>query len=238
MPGHERSEECLVHYQGRRFGGKKVWKCIRDMQHGRRGLVPARLATVVDEEGNACTTVEAQQQRWRRHFTKILNIQSQFNEVEIRKAKQRPIQHHLIETPTMVELTEAIGKLKNGKAGGASGILPEMVKAACCESDFLELLLDLVQTTWEKGEVPKDWSDALLIPIPKKGDRSKCDNWRGIALLDVVGKVVAIIIQERLQDLAEEELPESQCGFRKGRGCSDMIFAVRQLVGNTEQNHS
>ena len=58
-----------------------MWKCIRDMQHGRRGLVPARLATVVDEEGNACTTVEAQQQRWRRHFTKILNIQSQFNEV-------------------------------------------------------------------------------------------------------------------------------------------------------------
>ena len=47
-----------------RFGVKKVW---RDMQHGRRGLVPARLATVVDEEGNACTTVEAQQ-RWRRHL--------------------------------------------------------------------------------------------------------------------------------------------------------------------------
>ena len=139
-------------------------------------------------------------------LTKILNIQSQFNEVEIRKAKQRPTRHHLIETPTMVELTEAFGKLKNGKAGAANGILPEMVKAACCESDFLELLLDLVQTTWEKGEVPKDWSDDLLVPIPKKGDR---DNWRGIAQLDVVGKVVAKIIQERLQDLAEEELPES-----------------------------
>ena len=63
-----------------------------------------------------------------------------------------------------------------------------------------------MQTTWEKGEVPKDWSDSLLVPIPKIGDR---DNCRGIALLDVVGKVVARIIQERLQDLAEEELPES-----------------------------
>ena len=130
----------------------------------------------------------------------------------------------------MDELTDAIGKCKNGKAGGASGILPEMVNAACCESDFLELLLDLVQTTWEKGEVPKDWSDALLVPIPKKGDLSKCDNWRGIALLDVVGKVVVRIIQERLQDLAEEELPESQCGLRKGRGYSDMIFTVCQFV--------
>ena len=64
--------------------------------------------------------------------------------------------------------------------------------------------------------MPKDWSDAILVPIPKKGDLSKYDNWRSIALLDVVGKVVARIIQERLQDLAEEELPESQCGFRKG----------------------
>ena len=55
----------------------------------------------------------------------------------------------------------------------------------------------------------------------------KCDNWRGIALLDVVGKVTAWIIQERLQKLAEEELPESQCG---SHGCSDMVFTVRQLV--------
>ena len=65
----------------------------------------------------------------------------------------------------MDELIDADGKLKNGKAGGSSGIVPEMVKAACCESDFLELLLNLVQTTWEKGEVPKDRSDALLLPI-------------------------------------------------------------------------
>ena len=62
-----------------------------------------------------------------------------------------------------------------------------------------------------------------------KGDLSSCDNWRGISLLDVVGKVVARVLQVRLQKLAEEELPESQCGFRSGR-CADMIFTVRQLV--------
>ena len=69
----------------------------------------------------------------------------------------------------------------------------------------------------------KDWSDALLVPIPKKGDLGKCDNWRGIALLDTVGKVAARIIQERPQALAEEELPESQCGFRKRRGNAEEI---------------
>ena len=67
-------------------------------------------------------------------------------------------------------------------------------------------------------------------PVPKKGNLRNCDNWRGIALLDVVGKVVARILQERLQQVAEEELPESQCGFCKGRGCADMFFTIRQFV--------
>jgi hypothetical protein len=53
------------------------------------------------------------------------------------------------------------------------------------------MMLDLVQTSWREKRVPKDWSDAVLVPIPKKGDMRKCDNWRGIALLDVVGKVIA-----------------------------------------------
>lgn len=121
-----------------------------------RGLVPSRLATVINEEGKPCTTVVAQQQQWRRHFTKILNIHSQFSEAEIMKARQRPMRHQLADKPSMDELTSAIGRLKNGKAGGLSGILPEMVKAACCEEDFLELLLDLVQMVWKESKVPKD----------------------------------------------------------------------------------
>ena len=144
--------------------------------------------------------------------------------------RQRPVRHDLAKQPTMDELTSAIGKLKNGKAGGASGVLPEMIKAGGSEDAFLKKLLNLVQTSWMEKKVPRDWSDAVLVPVPKKGDLHQCDNWRGIALLDVVGKVVARIILERLQKLAEEELPESQCGFRKSRGCSDMVFTVRQII--------
>jgi len=57
-------------------------------------------------------------------------------------------------------------------------------------------------------------------------------------LLEVVGKVVARVIQGRSQRLAEKELPESQCGFRKGRGCTDMIFTVRQLVDKVIEHHT
>ncbi len=105
-----------------------------------------------------------------------------------------------------------------------------MVKAVCHEEVFMSSLMSLCGDIWRKSEVPRDWCDAVLIPLPKKGDLSVCDNWRGISLLDVVGKVVARVIQERLQKLAEDQLPESQCGSRKGCGCTDTIFTVRQLV--------
>ena len=83
-----------------------------------------------------------------------------------------------------------------------------------------------------------DWKNAVVVPVPKKGDLKCCDNWRGISLLDVVGKLFARIIQERLQSLAEKVLAESQCGFRKGRGCSDMIFVARQLLEKSREHQS
>ena len=72
--------------------------------------------------------------------------------------------------------------------------------------------------------------DALLVAVPKKGDLSLCDNWRGINLLDVMGKLFARVINDRLQLVVEEVISGTQCGFRTGRGCVDMIFCVHQLV--------
>ena len=51
--------------------------------------------------------------------------------------------------------------------------------------------------------MPKEWADAIIVPIPKKGNLWSCDNWQGIALLGVVGKVVARVIQRRLEGIAE-----------------------------------
>ena len=110
--------------------------------------------------------------------------------------------------PSVSELSKALGELKSGKAGGSSNILPEMVKVVGSDREFLELLLDLIYTVWEERQVPPD---AIIIPIPKKGNLSDCNNWRGIALLEVIGKVVAKLLQQRSQVIAERELPESQC---------------------------
>ena len=140
--------------------------------------------------------------------------------------------------PSVREVRKTLGKLKNGKAAGKSNILPEMLKAEKRDEGYMSMLTDLVNAAWEERQVPQDWVDAILMSIPKKGNLHSCDNWGGIALLDVVGKLVGKIVQSRLQVLAERELPESQCGFRQGHGCTDMIFMVRQLTEKAIEHQS
>ena len=92
--------------------------------------------------------------------------------------------------------------MKNGKAPGISNILTEMLKAGGRVEELTAMIADLVHRIWEERRVPKEWVNAILIPIPKKANLRSCDNWRGISLLEVTGKVVARIIQDRLQNLA------------------------------------
>ena len=97
--------------------------------------------------------------------------------------------------PSLQEVRDTLSLIAGGKAGGSSSILPEMVKVCCDE--LLGYLVQLFGSVWESKAVPQGWCDASLVSVPKKGDLSLCDNWRGISLLDVVGKVFAKIIQQR-----------------------------------------
>ena len=76
---------------------------------------------------------------------------------------------------------------------------------------------------------PSDFRDANIVTFFKKGDRENCNNYRGISLLSIASKIFARILLDRLLILAEDVLPESQCGFRPSRGTIDMIFCARQL---------
>nr|VZI00492.1 unnamed protein product [Spirometra erinaceieuropaei] len=84
---------------------------------------------------------------------------------------------------------------------------------------------------WRQGEVPQDFKDATIVHLYKrKGNRQVCDNHRGISLLNIAGEIFARILLNRLNNHLEQSLlPESQCGFRRHRGTTDMIFAARQL---------
>ena len=96
--------------------------------------------------------------------------------------RQRLVRIDMAEPPSEEEL-ECSGEVEEGRAGLESGIPPGMLKAACEWKEVLELLLELAKDVWRERKVPSDWCDAVLVPIPKKGDLSRCDNWRGIACL-------------------------------------------------------
>ena len=142
------------------------------------------------------------------------------------------MKEELAQPPAEDEVMESLGKLKGNKAGGKTGILLEMLK--CCGAVMMEYILDLFETVWKEERVPDEWRDALLVPIPKKGDLMICGNWCGISLLDVMGKLFTKVIQGRLQVVVEDTLPDSQCGFKHGRGCIDMIFCARQIMERPE----
>ena len=81
--------------QARRHGGQVIWRSIRDIQRGRQELVPIKCVSVGDEKGKYCETPQQQQERWRRHFTQVLNIHSQVDASEIEKAEQQPLRPYI-----------------------------------------------------------------------------------------------------------------------------------------------
>ena len=111
---------------------------------------------------------------------------------------------------------------------GKDGIPAEVLK--CCKETLITELHEILYLCWSEGEVPQDMRDAKVVTLYKnKGDRGDCTNYRGISLLSVDGKVFARVVLKRLQVLAEQVYPESQCGFRANRSTVDMIFSLRQL---------
>jgi len=106
------------------------------------------------------------------------------------------IRDDLTDVRSLVEIRNVLSLVAGNKAGGINSLLPEMVKV--CSAELLMYLFDLFTSVWGSGIVPQEWRNASLVPVPKKGDLSSCNNWWGISLLDVVGKVFAKIIQQRL----------------------------------------
>ena len=211
-----------------RFSAKSAWNAIRAIKTCYGGLMSTPSQAFHGSDGDLCSSRSAVLLRWHQHFSSVLNVMSTFATSVFDSLPSRGVDESLAEAPSEEEIGVALRQLQNGKAPGRSGIVSELLKYG--EAPLSPYILDLFRSIWLAGAVPQEWRDAQLIPIPKKGDLSLCDNWRGISLLDVVGKLLGRLLQNRLQSAAEAVLPEAQCGFRPGRGCSDAIFTVRHLV--------
>ena len=102
------------------------------------------------------------------------------------------------------------------KASGGDGIPVELFQIL--KDDAVKVLQSIYQQIWKIQRWPQDWKRSVFIPIPKKGNAKKCSNYRTTALISHASKVMLNILQVRLQQYVNCELPDVQAGFRKGRG--------------------
>ena len=98
------------------------------------------------------------------------------------------------------------------------------------EDDAVKVLHAICQQIWKIQQWPQDWQSSVFIPIPKKGNAKECSNYCTIALIPHASKVMLKILQARLQQYVNHELPDGQAGFRKGRGTRDQIDKICWII--------
>ena len=89
------------------------------------------------------------------------------------------------------------------------------------KDDAVKVLHSICQQIWKIEQWPQDWKRSIFIPIPKKGSAKECSNYHTVALILHAKKVMFKILQARLQQYVNQELPDVQAGFRKGRGTTE-----------------
>ena len=114
------------------------------------------------------------------------------------------------------------------KASGGDGIPVELFQLL--KDDAAKVLYSICQQIGKTQQWPWDWKRSVLIPILKKGNDKECSNYCTIALISHSSKVMLKILQARLQQYMNHELPDVQVGFRKGRGTRDQIANVRWIM--------
>ena len=88
-------------------------------------------------------------------------------------------------------------------------------------------MYELVRQIWEEERIPEEWKETIIVPIHKRGDRDRCENYRGIALGNAAYKILSNIILGKIKLYIERVMGDYQNGFRDGRSVIDNIFALR-----------
>ena len=114
------------------------------------------------------------------------------------------------------------------KASGGDGIPVELFQIL--KDDAVKVLHSICQQIWKTQQCPQDWKRSVFIPIPTKSNTKECSNYCTIAIVSHASKVMLKILQARLQQYVNHELPDVQAGFRKGRGTRDQTVNIHWII--------
>jgi len=162
--------------------------------------------------------------RWRNHLPQLLNV------CGINDVSQTEI--HTPEPPVpelnASEVKRAIENLKRHKLPGTEQIPEELTKAV--GRTVSSEIYKLINSIWDKRELPEKWTESINIPIYKKGEKTHCCNYRGISLLSPTHKILSNILLSRLTPHAQAIIGDHQCGFWHNRSPPDHTFCIRQRL--------
>ena len=197
---------------------RDLFKKIRDT----KGTFHARMGLIKDRNGMGLTEAEDIKKRWK-----------EYTEELYKKDLHDPDNHdgvitHLEPDILECEVKWALESINTNKASGGDGVPVELFQIL--KDDAVKVLHSICQQIWKTQQWPQDWKRAVFIPIPKKGNAKECSNYRTIALISHASKVMLKILQARLQQYMNRELPDVQAGFRKGRGTRDQIANIRWIM--------
>lgn len=200
------------------------WRAINKFRGKRRGGVGGKI----------------EEREWVDHFKRLLNREEirekNKREEEETREEEGETDKCMTDEITEKEVGKALGRMADGKATGEDGIPIECLKKLYCGGG--RVLTRILNKIWEKGEMPKGWECARIVPIHKGGDSDDVGNYRGVALLDIGYKVLTNIMAERVNRWIEreEKLKESQAGFRRSRGTRDHIFVLNTVINRRLKN--
>lgn len=202
-------------------GSREFYKAISSEKRGHR---TNSIHTLRDNQGRMIIDGKEITEEWKKYFRDLLNIiQEEQHKEEIYITADMPVKN-----PSFEETQKALNKLKNHKAPGTDEIPAELLKYG---GDALHRQIhQLITHIWLEERIPARWKENIIVPIHKKGDKTRCANYRGISLLNTAYKTLSNIILSRLIPYAENVLGEYQAGFRANRSTIDQLFTLRQLL--------
>lgn len=195
-----------------------------------RSKSTSQVSAIRTADGRLVSDMDGQRARWAEYFEQLYMADPPNGQLPVAGLQMAEADPPIDEAPpSLDEVREAVARLRGGKAPGVCNISAELLKAG---GEAMTRGLHAVLTAvWQSGTFPPDWTRGLVIPIWKgKGDRQDCNNYRGITLLSVPGKVLAHLLLMRIRgQLLKLQRPE-QSGFTPGKSTTDRILALRVLV--------
>jgi hypothetical protein len=131
------------------------------------------------------------------------------------------------------EVEEAIRYLKTNKSPGIDNIPAELIKML--GEKAIKAIHDICNMVWKTGIWPRDWVHSTFVPLHKKGSTRKCENYRTVSLISHTSKILLRIINQRLKQYLDTQIPQEQAGFVKGKGTREQILNVRLLIEKSRE---